>query len=43
MRGLKQDTIMKTLIPGDNLNCYIVDSNGQQSNCAIHALVVATK
>lgn len=34
---------MKTLIPGDNLNCYIVDSHGQQSNSAIHALVVATK
>lgn len=34
---------MKTLIPGDNLNCYIVDSHGQQSSCAIHALVVATK
>lgn len=34
---------MKTLKPGDNLNCYIVDGNGQQSSSAIHALVVATK
>lgn len=34
---------MKTLNPGDILNCYIVDSNGQQSNCVIHALVVSTK
>lgn len=34
---------MKTLKPGDNLNCYIANSNGQQSSCVIHALVVATK
>lgn len=33
----------KTLNPGDKLNCYIVDNNGQQSNLAIHALVVTTK
>lgn len=34
---------MKTLTPGDKLNCYVVDSNGQQSNLAIQVLVVATK
>lgn len=34
---------MKTLKPGDNLNCYAVDSEGQQSSCAVRALVVATK
>lgn len=34
---------MKTLKPGDNLNCYVVDSEGQQSSCAVRALVVATK
>lgn len=34
---------MKTLKPGDNINCYVVDGNGQQSSCAVHALVVATK
>lgn len=34
---------MKTLKPGDKLNCYVVDSNGQQSGCAVHALVVSTK
>lgn len=34
---------MKTLMPGDNLNCYAVNSEGQQSSCAIRALVVATK
>lgn len=34
---------MKTLKPGDNLNCYIIDRNGQQSNLAIQILVVATK
>ena len=33
----------KTLKPGDNLNCYIVDGNGQQSSSMMHALVVATK
>lgn len=33
----------KTLMPGDNLNCYFVDNEGQQSSSAIHALVVATK
>lgn len=34
---------MKTLKPGDNLNCYAVDSEGKQSSCAVRALVVATK
>lgn len=34
---------MKTLMPGNNLNCYIVDGNGQQSSSSIHAQVVATK
>ena len=34
---------MKTLEPGDKLNCYVIDRNGQQSNLAIQALVVTTK
>lgn len=34
---------MKTLKPGDKLNCYVIDRNGQQSNLAIQALVVTTK
>lgn len=34
---------MKTLKPGDKLNCYVVDDNGQQSNLAIQVLVVVTK
>lgn len=34
---------MKTLTPGDKLNCYVIDRNGQQSNLAIQILVVATK
>lgn len=34
---------MKTLKPGDKLNCYVVDDNGQQSNLAIQMLVVVTK
>lgn len=34
---------MKTLKPGDNINCYVVDGNGQQSGCAVHALVISTK
>ena len=34
---------MKTLKPGDKLNCYVVDGNGQQSNLAIQMLVVVTK
>ena len=34
---------MKTLTPGDQLNCYVIDRNGQQSNLAIQILVVATK
>jgi hypothetical protein len=34
---------VKTLKPGDKLNCYVVDDNGQQSNLAIQILVVATK
>ena len=34
---------MKTLTPGDKLNCYVIDRNGQQSNLAIQMLVVATK
>ena len=33
---------MKTLKPGDKLNCYVIDRNGQQSNLAIQALVVTT-
>lgn len=36
-------TIMKTLTPGDKLNCYVIDRNGQQSNLAIQILVVAIK
>lgn len=30
-------------MPGDKLNCYVVDDNGQQSKLAIQMLVVATK
>ena len=34
---------MNTLTPGDKLNCYVIDRNGQQSNLAIQILVVAIK
>lgn len=34
---------MKILTPGDKLNCYVIDRNGQQSNLSVQILVVATK